>query len=123
METIRVRRMPHLDESGWSAWWINDGSGETLEWRYGHMLRVSTSIAGVSISGSAFFSDEESRQTFSIIVRLAQHGVEILRRRHGRKSDTSGGDRSTASEVEGGEEPDASTTLLSAWQPAQGQVH
>ena len=117
---IQVRRMPHLDETGWDAWWIHDEHGEVLEWRWGKSLRVSTSIAGVRVSGCAMFTDAESRQTFSLVVRLAQYGVELLRKRHERNNR---GDRVAAKTVEGGEEPDESAAMLSAWTPPPRQVH
>ena len=122
MPPILIRRMPHLDETGWSAWWLKDEAGEAIEWRYGKSLRVSTSTGGVMVSGDAFFADEDARQTFSVIVRLAQHGVDIMRRRDERSRDGRS-DRRAAPSVERDEEPESRSVDMLTWYQTSREIH
>jgi len=112
--------MPQLDETGWTTWWHRDAGGETIEWRYGKALRVSTSRLGVHVSGEAIFTDDESRKTFTVVMGLAMQGVGIMRRRHERESR---GHRVSVAPLAGDEEPDSRSVDLFAWTPPKNQVH
>ena len=85
MGRILVRRVPHLDEPGWEAWYKRGPSGESLVWRHGK-LNITSSTTGSSIRGKGSFDTEAHRQSLSLVVRLAEHAVTLLRMRHAKES-------------------------------------
>ena len=103
MATTLIKRMPLLDEPGWTAWWISDADSESVVWRFGNSLRVTLTPMGVCIDGSASFTSEDEVMAYETVMRVATRGIDVIRRRHEWRN------REPTAAVEGDEEPQQST--------------